>query len=189
MGDLDTREWLLTKGLGSFAGTVSDARTRIYHGWLIAALTPPNRRRLLLSHLDASLEVGTKVVPLSTNFWGIGIVEPRGYQLLQSFEPEPIPSWTWGEENWQLSRQLVMPDFRAGGAGGTREQGGLATSYALHPSRILIQYRYQGCESAILRLRPIIADRDFHHQQKAQPDLQCSQLIGSNYSGSQLDEI
>ena len=45
----------------------------------------------------------------------------------------------------------------------------------------MIQYRYDGCESAILRLRPIIADRDFHHQQKAQPDLQFSQLIGSNY--------
>ena len=211
MGDLDTREWLLTNGLGSFAGgTVSDARTRIYHGWLIAALTPPNRRRLLLSHLDASLEVGTKVVPLSTNFWGIGIVEPRGYQLLQSFESEPIPNWTWGEENWQLSRQLVMPHFRAGGAGGaggqgdkgTRRQGEavrcalspqnnnsrdqsdlrLAASYTPHfNTRILVQYRYQGCESAILRLRPIIADRDFHRQQKAQPDLQFSQLIGSNY--------
>ena len=211
MGDLDTREWLLTNGLGSFAcGTVSDARTRIYHGWLIAALTPPNRRRLLLSHLDASLEVGTKVVALSTNFWGIGIVEPRGYQLLQSFESEPIPNWTWGEENWQLSRQLVMPHFRAGGAGGaggqgdkgTRRQGEavrcalspqnnnsrdqsdlrLAASYTPHfNTRILVQYRYQGCESAILRLRPIIADRDFHRQQKAQPDLQFSQLIGSNY--------
>jgi len=37
MADLDTREWLLTNGLGSFAsGTGSDARTRTY-GWLIAA--------------------------------------------------------------------------------------------------------------------------------------------------------
>jgi len=46
MADLDTREWLLTNGLGSFAsGTGSDART--YHGWLIAALDPPSRRTLL----------------------------------------------------------------------------------------------------------------------------------------------
>jgi len=69
MADLDRREWLLTNGLGSFAsGTVSDARTH-YHGWLIAALDPPSRRTLLLSHLDASLEVAGLVVALGTNFW------------------------------------------------------------------------------------------------------------------------
>ena len=62
MDNLDTREWLLTNGLGSFAsGTVCDARTRTYHGWLIAALEPPSQRTLLLSHLEASLEVGGRV--------------------------------------------------------------------------------------------------------------------------------
>lgn len=66
---LDTREWLLTNGLGSFAsGTVADARTRTYHGWLIAALNPPSQRKLLLSHLEASLEVASSVVPLSKIF-------------------------------------------------------------------------------------------------------------------------
>jgi len=42
---------------------------------------------------------------------------------------------------------------------------------AQHPNqfcnRILIQYRYQGSDVAILRLRPMIGDRDFHHQQQA----------------------
>ncbi|WP_199755386.1 glycogen debranching enzyme N-terminal domain-containing protein, partial [Chroococcidiopsis cubana] len=121
MGNLDTREWLLTNGLGSFAcGTVADARTRIYHGWLIAALTPPSQRTLLLSHLDASLEVSAQVFALSTNFWGGGTVEPTGYELLQSFEIEPVPTWVWGADNWQLSRQLVMPGE---GAGTSWEQG------------------------------------------------------------------
>jgi len=41
MADLDTREWLLTNGLGSFAVRL-DACTRTYHGWLIAALDPPS---------------------------------------------------------------------------------------------------------------------------------------------------
>ena len=82
MQDLDTREWLLTNGLGSFAsGTVSDTRTRTYHGWLIAALTPPSQRQLLLSHLDASLVVSGEIKALSTNFWGSGTVEPTGYKL------------------------------------------------------------------------------------------------------------
>ncbi len=184
MGDLDTREWLLTNGLGSFAsGTVSDARTRTYHGWLIAALTPPSQRTLLLSHIDASLEVAEGVVALSTNFWSIGIVEPLGYKLLRSFELEPVPTWIWGENNWQLSRQLVMPRFRVGEQREAQGEKPLATRHSQSSfcNRILIQYRYEGCEEAVLKLRPVIGDRNFHHQQKAQANLQFSQLIGSQY--------
>jgi 4-alpha-glucanotransferase len=164
---LDTREWLLTNGLGSFAsGTVADARTRTYHGWLIAALDPPSQRQFLLSHLEASLEVASSVVALSTNFWGTGAVAPTGYKLLQSFAIEPIPTWIWSEDNWQLSRLMVMP------YGLVKDQG----EQPAFCNRILIQYCYQGSDVAILRLRPMIGDRDFHHQQA--PDLQFSQLIG-----------
>jgi len=186
MGDLDTREWLLTNGLGSFAsGTVSDARTRTYHGWLIAALEPPSQRTLLLSHLEASLEVASSVVALGTNFWGSGAIEPTGYKLLQSFEVEPVPTWIWAQDNWQLSRQLVMPygfaeEAREQGSKGAGEQSKIQNSLS-QPSfcnRILIQYCYEGSNVAILKLRPMIGDRDFHHQQQAQPDLQFSQLIG-----------
>ncbi|NHC34388.1 amylo-alpha-1,6-glucosidase [Scytonema millei] len=176
MGNLDTREWLLTNGLGSFAcGTVADARTRIYHGWLIAALTPPSQRTLLLSHLDASLEVAAQVFALSTNFWGGGTVEPTGYELLQSFEIEPVPTWVWGADNWQLSRQLIMPDEGAG----SREQQPV-TNYQSFNHRILIQYQYQGQKAAILRLRPAIADRNFHDSQREDEDLQFSQLVAKS---------
>ena len=167
MGDLDTREWLLTNGLGSFAsGTISDARTRTYHGWLVAALNPPRSRTLLFSHLEASLEVSGEMQALGTNFWGSGSVEPLGYKLLRSFSIEPIPTWVWGEDEWQLTRQIVMPY-----EGDQREK-------FLH--RVLIQYRYQGKEAATLRLRLMIGDRNFHHQQKAEPNLQFSQVIKQN---------
>jgi 4-alpha-glucanotransferase len=127
--NLDTREWLLTNGLGSFAsGTVTDVRTRTYHGWLLAALLPPSQRTLLLSHLEASLELPGRVVALGTNFWGSGQIEPNGYQFLRSFQIKPVPEWIWGEEDWQLTRRLVMP-YGVGewGQGGekllSREQG------------------------------------------------------------------
>ncbi len=132
MGDLDTREWLLTNGLGSFAsGTISDARTRTYHGWLIAALDPPSKRTLLLSHLEASLEVGDSVVALGTNFWGSGTVEPSGYKLLQRFEISPVPTWIWGQDNWQLSRRIVMPNQRQEARGVSEAVASLCSSTML----------------------------------------------------------
>ncbi len=164
---LDTREWLLTNGLGSFAsGTVCDARTRTYHGWLVAALNPPSDRTMLFSHLEASLEVAGEMQALGTNFWGSGTVEPLGYKLLRSFTIEPSPTWVWGENQWQLTRQIVMP------------YEGDRTEKFLH--RVLIQYRYTGKETAILRLRLMIGDRNFHYQQSAEPNLQFSQLVKQN---------
>lgn len=192
--DLDTREWLLTNGLGSFAsGTVCDARTRTYHGWLMAALEPPGRRTLLLSHLDASLEVAGEIWALSTNFWSSGKIDPLGYQLLRSFEIEPAPRWTWGQEHWQLTRQLVMPygligEEVTGESVEHRASRRLDLPVASCPlplggkapfcNRILIQYNYEGSEVAALRLRPLIGDRDFHHQQSVEEKLQFSQVVG-----------
>ncbi|MDZ8105448.1 MAG: amylo-alpha-1,6-glucosidase [Nostoc sp. DedQUE12a] len=228
MSDLDTREWLLTNGLGSFAsGTVSDIRTRTYHGWLFAAKNPPSERTLLLSHLEASLEVLGSVIGLGTNIWGNVQIERGGYELLRSFDINPVPKWIWGQDNWQLTRQLVMP-YGLVGAGewgrGIGEQGRIFNNQypmpndgscstwgdpktALPPQcpmtavaplgetprphclpnapvqfcdRILIQYRYEGSEQAILRLRLLIAERDFHQQQTFSSELQFSQLLGEH---------
>ena len=166
---VNTSEWLLTNGLGSFAsGTVSDVRTRTYHGWLFAATNPPSDRKLLLSHLEASLEVKGKVIALGTNFWSSGQIDPQGYKLLSSFELNPVPKWTWGDENWQLTRQLIMPYGLVG------EEYSPSVSF---DQRLLIQYRYEGKESAVLKLRLLIGDRDFHHQQTYSQELHFSQLL------------
>jgi predicted glycogen debranching enzyme len=51
------REWLVTNGLGGYAmGTVSGAPSRSYHGLLIAALSPPVERTLLVSQLQESVQ-------------------------------------------------------------------------------------------------------------------------------------
>ncbi len=174
MNDLDTREWLLTNGLGSFAsGTVSDARTRTYHGWLIAALDPPSQRTLLLSHLEATLEIDRKIWELSTNFWSDGTVAPLGYQYLRFFEIEPVLTWIWSGDNWQLTRQMIMPY-------GIEKTHKTISSFSKSQfcNRVLIKYRYEGEKTAILRLRPLIADRNFHHQQLAELELNFSQLVG-----------
>ena len=53
-----TKEWIITNGLGGFASsTIIGANTRKYHGLLIAPLTPPARRYLILSKLDESIHI------------------------------------------------------------------------------------------------------------------------------------
>ncbi|MGJ3246026.1 MAG: amylo-alpha-1,6-glucosidase [Elainellaceae cyanobacterium] len=166
---LDTREWLLTNGLGGFAsGTICDAHTRTYHGWLIAALNPPGRRTLLLARMDATLECQDQTYELGTNLWTSGKVSPLGYKLLRSFRTEPVPTWVWGHDAWEFSRQMIMP------------HGLMADDPAMPPSwvnRVLIQYQYQGNAPANLTLRFLIGDRDFHHQQTAGSDLKFSQIV------------
>lgn len=169
METFDGREWLLTNGLGTMgSGTVGDARTRTYHGWLVAALAPPGQRSLLLSHLEATLVVGQESWALGTNFWADGVVHPQGYQALQTFEREPVPTWVWQEADWRLTRQIVMPhaspEMAAAGQG------------------VLMRYRYEGDRPAVLHLRPLIGDRNLHHQQHADPDLRFSQIVGSQWS-------
>jgi glycogen debranching enzyme len=212
LDDLNTKEWILTNGLGSIAsGTVADIRTRTYHGWLFAAKYSPCDRYLLLSHLEASLELPDRTIALGANFWASGQIDPTGYNFLRSFDTNEGATWTWGENEWQLSRQLVMPNEGVGsgewGVGEDREMGKedvssstsstSCTPYSLLPNAtcynalnprnavaspysqsLLIQYRYQGDQTAILRLRLLIADRDFHHQQIKMPELEFLEKLG-----------
>jgi 4-alpha-glucanotransferase len=180
--NLDKREWLLTNGLGSMSsGTICDARTRSYHGWLIAALAPPGKRILLLSHFDASLEIAGKIWALSTNFWDGGkTIDPLGYQLLRSFKIDPIPTWNWGSQGWQLTRAIQMPYGieRKQEARGER-QDKISCPIPQFCHRILIKYRYEGNQAGILRLRPLIGDRNFHKQQFCDDTIQFSQLVSN----------
>ena len=52
------KEWLITNGIGGYSSsTIIGANTRKYHGLLVAPLTPPARRFLILSKLDESIKI------------------------------------------------------------------------------------------------------------------------------------
>jgi predicted glycogen debranching enzyme len=104
------------------------------------------------------------------------ISEPYCYQLLQTFSADPTPTWVWGQDDWQLTRQLITPY-------GLLHRGvdpHNAAAQSQLTNRVLIQYRYTGSHLGILRLRPLISDRSFHNLQKQEPDLAFSQLIGNH---------
>lgn len=101
----DEREWLVSNGLGSFAsGSISGANTRRYHGLLIAALDPPISRHLLFTRVDEFVN-GENV---STNLWTPDVVNPRGYEKVQSFSIYPCPTWVMEFESGYLVKQVFM---------------------------------------------------------------------------------
>ena len=57
---------IITNGIGGYASIIG-CNTRKYHGLLIAPLTPPARRFLVLSKIDESIEIDGKKHDLYTN--------------------------------------------------------------------------------------------------------------------------
>jgi predicted glycogen debranching enzyme len=112
-GTLDessTREWLVTDGLGGYAmGTVAGLRTRRYHGLLVVAVGGPAERMLGLAALDPVLVCGDARFRLATDEWGSGTVDPRGNELLSTFElADGIPRWRWQIGGIVFERELAM---------------------------------------------------------------------------------
>src|SRR5579875_1485897 len=53
---LTRTEWLVTNGLGGYAsGTVGGSLTRVFHGYLIAALPSPLGRTMMMNELRETL--------------------------------------------------------------------------------------------------------------------------------------
>src|SRR5262245_8665201 len=104
------REWLVADGVGGYAmGTVASLRTRRYHGLLVVAVGGPGARMLGLAALDPVLVAGDARYRLATDEWGNGIVDPRGHELLVSFDlTDGIPRWRWQIGGIVLERALAM---------------------------------------------------------------------------------
>jgi predicted glycogen debranching enzyme len=105
-----SREWLLTNGIGGYAaGTVSGAATRRYHGLLIAALTPPLGRTLLLAGLELQAEYLGQSYALSAHEYADGTVHPDGCRHIGAFTLNAgLPVWTHVFADVRLSRTLWM---------------------------------------------------------------------------------
>lgn len=112
-GDLaqgERREWWLTNGLGGYAaGTVAGTLTRRYHGLLIAPLAPPLGRFLVFAKAEATLLYEDQAVPLFTNRWGSGAVDPGGHVQLEFFQLQGrMPVWRFAVGDLRLEARLWM---------------------------------------------------------------------------------
>ncbi len=104
------REWLVADGVGGYAmGTVAGLRTRRYHGLLAVAVDGPGSRMLGLVALEPVLVVGDARHRLGTDEWAGGTVDPRGHELLATFELDRgVPRWRWQVGEIVVERELAM---------------------------------------------------------------------------------
>ncbi|MFE9205462.1 amylo-alpha-1,6-glucosidase [Micromonospora sp. NPDC007230] len=117
-GDLaagSAREWLVTDGRGGYAmGTVSGLRTRRYHGLLVVAGETPASRKVGLVSLDPAVTLPSgQRVRLGAHEWSSGVVDPRGYELLERFDlVDGVPRWRWRIGDVVIEREIAMAHGR-----------------------------------------------------------------------------
>jgi glycogen debranching enzyme len=151
-GDLDAalrREWLVTNGLGGYAsGTLAGVNTRRYHGLLVAALTPPVGRTVLVAGADEQATCDGRRFPLCAHEFGDGVVGPEGYRQLQSFELDGmLPVWTFALGDALVERRIWMAH-------------GANTTY--------LSYRLlRGSGPVELGVTPLVTWHDFHALRRA----------------------
>jgi len=108
--DAERMEWLVSNGIGGYAsGTVTNGRSRGYHGLLVAALAPPLGRTLPVTHFDVAATVHQTLYELSSQRWRGGAIAPRGDLLLESFRLEGrTPVWRWALADAILEQRVLM---------------------------------------------------------------------------------
>ena len=105
------KEWIITNGIGGFASsTILGANTRKYHGLLVSPIIPPARRRLILSKLDESIEVGGTKYELFTNV-GKNYIS-QGYKYQESFSKELLPTFEYKVEDVVITKTICMEHFK-----------------------------------------------------------------------------
>ena len=135
------RDWVITNGIGGFcSSTQIGCNTRRYHGLLVAPLTPPARRFLVLSKLDESIEINEKKYNLFTNIANGDMSE--GFTYLTEFKKEYIPIFTYKVNNVIVKKLICMQYGK---------------------NMVVVLYRIQNNgDAAKFNLAPVVNFRDFH---------------------------
>jgi predicted glycogen debranching enzyme len=140
-GELNATEWIHTNGAGAYAmSTVPMMHTRRYHGILVAPLTPPLGRYVMLSHVELTLHANGKQHRLSTHQFP-GLAPTPGYRLLKRFALDPIPHWSYRIGEQEFERDLCLARRR---------------------NICIMRFTWHGEEPATLYLRPLMPLRSIH---------------------------
>ncbi len=158
----DRREWLEPDGRGGFAsGPLWGPRTRRYHGWLLAAVTPPTERWLLVHGCEAFAETAAGRFRLTPQRYLPDVLLADEGVRLAAFRADPWPRWLIDlPDGTQLAHSLVV------------EHGG---------GRVVAMWRaVRATGDVSLELRPLISGRDPHVLHVENDDCRVSEIARAN---------
>jgi predicted glycogen debranching enzyme len=137
-----TCEWLETNGAGGYASSsILQCHTRKYHGLLVANLTQPSGRYVLLSKVEDSIAVGERESFLVSHQYP-GHFFAGGQLFLRRFADGTCPKFTYEIDDQSLEKEILM--IRG-------------------MDSVILKYRLQKLDSpCILRLKPFFAYRSIH---------------------------
>ncbi len=138
---IDT-EWLVTNGLGGYAScSIGGSLTRVFHGYLIAALPAPLGRTMMLNQiLEEVIFPDGRCVALNGLLRQEGDERDRARHLASCHLDGALPVWTYEFEGITLEKKLVVPH---------------------HQNTVYVNYRLTyGAEPVKLKLRPAVNMRE-----------------------------
>ncbi len=154
VGNLLSREWLLTNERGSFAAsTVAGCNTSGYHGLLIGSPEPLVNRVMAVSNCLETIIWEGHAAELST-FEFADRLAPEGYLHLVEFRRDIAARFQFSLEPADLEKAVYL---------------------ARDCDAVVVEYTFNEVRAPFdLVLRPFIGLRDFHALQKADAPLTCT---------------
>jgi predicted glycogen debranching enzyme len=142
------KEWVLTNGLGGFAGSsIVGCNMRKYHGLLCAATLPPVGRIMALTRIGEIVKIdgSEELLELSINCFGT-IFHPRGDKYLRRFELGDTARFTYDVNGVQVIKEVLL----------LWKQNVVAIRYTINPGKHKVE----------LDLLPFLSLRDFHGERR-----------------------
>ena len=136
-------EWSEENRFGGHVGsTIACVNTRRSHGLLVAQLSPPLDRFVLLNSLEEFLLIDEAAYPLSTLLYA-NTVYPQGYRSLTEFSLKPFLTWVFEIEDIVLVKNMI---------------------FMYDEQTVLVRYQIIAGDETLVRLelRPLTACRDVH---------------------------
>jgi predicted glycogen debranching enzyme len=167
-------EWLETNGLGGYASsTIINCHTRKYHGLLVSKVDCIPDKYLLLSRIeDVLISPSGKEYFLTAHQYP-DFFQDGSFSYFREFSLSPHPCFVYDFEDITLTKEILMIN---------------------EEDTILIKYKISGNKENIdkysIKLRPLIACRNFHVLSKENSDVKKQTLdVVNGFAFSAYDKL